>query len=61
MSTGAGLLSWEQAAECDERDAAARVPCARFVTYSGMGHDLPAELWPQISDEICGSAGVRTA
>jgi pimeloyl-ACP methyl ester carboxylesterase len=28
------------------------IPRARFVTYPGMGHDLPRELWPTIIDEI---------
>jgi pimeloyl-ACP methyl ester carboxylesterase len=28
------------------------IPGARFVTYPGMGHDLPRELWPAIIDEI---------
>ena len=34
------------------RDTAARIPAARFVSYPGMGHDLPRALWPQIIDEI---------
>ena len=25
---------------------------AKFVAYSGMGHDLPRPLWPEIVDEI---------
>ena len=25
---------------------------ARFVGFSGMGHDMPRELWPQLVDEI---------
>ena len=25
---------------------------AKFVGYSGMGHDLPRELWPDMVDEI---------
>jgi pimeloyl-ACP methyl ester carboxylesterase len=29
------------------------IPGARLVTYPGMGHDLPAALWPSILDEIC--------
>jgi len=41
------------------RDTAARIPGARFVSYPGMGHNLPEELWPQIIDEICAVAGVR--
>ncbi len=35
--------------------AAARLlPQAKFVGYSGMGHDLPRELWPDMEDEIAG-------
>jgi pimeloyl-ACP methyl ester carboxylesterase len=34
------------------RDTAHRIPGARFVSYPGMGHNLPEELWPQIVDEI---------
>ena len=40
------------------RDTAARIPGARFVTYPGMGHNLPEELWPRIIDEICAVTGV---
>ena len=25
---------------------------ARFVGFSGMGHDLPRELWPEFADHI---------
>jgi pimeloyl-ACP methyl ester carboxylesterase len=25
---------------------------ARFVSYPGMGHNMPAELWPSFVDEI---------
>jgi pimeloyl-ACP methyl ester carboxylesterase len=33
--------------------AAARLlPQAKFVGYSGMGHDLPRELWADMEDEI---------
>jgi pimeloyl-ACP methyl ester carboxylesterase len=28
------------------------IPGARFVTYPGMGHDLPRDLWPAFIDEI---------
>jgi pimeloyl-ACP methyl ester carboxylesterase len=28
------------------------IPGARFVSYPGMGHDLPRELWPAVTDEI---------
>lgn len=34
------------------RAIAAAVPNARLVTVLGMGHDLPRELWPLLTDEI---------
>jgi pimeloyl-ACP methyl ester carboxylesterase len=34
------------------RATAAAVPGARLVTYPGMGHDLPRELWPSFVAEI---------
>jgi pimeloyl-ACP methyl ester carboxylesterase len=34
------------------RATAAAVRGARLVTYKGMGHDFPRELWPAIQDEI---------
>lgn len=34
---------------------------ARFVGYSGMGHDLPRELWPEIAREIARLATDGTA
>jgi pimeloyl-ACP methyl ester carboxylesterase len=40
------------------RDTAARIPGAKFVSYPGMGHNLPEELWPQIVDELCAVAGI---
>ncbi len=30
---------------------------AKFVGFSGMGHDLPRELWPQFADEIAALVG----
>lgn len=38
------------------RATAAAIPGARLVTYPGMGHDLPAALWPSVLDEICALA-----
>lgn len=34
------------------RATAAAIPGAKLVTFPGMGHDLPRELWPAIIDEI---------
>lgn len=34
------------------------IPAARLVTYPGMGHDLPRELWPTFTDEISKITGV---
>jgi pimeloyl-ACP methyl ester carboxylesterase len=34
------------------RDTAARIPGARFVSYPGMGHELPRALWPAVIEEI---------
>jgi pimeloyl-ACP methyl ester carboxylesterase len=34
------------------RETAAAIPGARLVTFPGMGHDLPRELWPKIVGEI---------
>jgi pimeloyl-ACP methyl ester carboxylesterase len=28
------------------------IPGARFVGFSGMGHDLPRALWPELADHI---------
>jgi len=39
------------------RDTAARIPHARFVSYPGMGHNLPEELWRDIIEEIRAVAG----
>jgi len=33
-------------------ETAAAVPDSRLVTYPGMGHDLPEELWPTLIGEI---------
>jgi pimeloyl-ACP methyl ester carboxylesterase len=38
------------------RATADAIPGARLVTYRGMGHDLPRQLWPSILDEICALA-----
>lgn len=34
------------------RATAAAIPGARLVTYPGMGHDLPRQLWPAMLEEI---------
>ena len=34
------------------RETAAAIPGARLVTFPGMGHDLPRDLWPAIIAEI---------
>jgi len=34
------------------RATAAAIPEAELVTVPGMGHDLPRELWPEISERI---------
>ena len=36
------------------RATAAAVPGAELVVVEGMGHDLPAALWPQVVDAITG-------
>jgi pimeloyl-ACP methyl ester carboxylesterase len=39
------------------RATAAAIPGAKLVSYPGMGHDLPRELWPTIVAEIGTLAG----
>jgi pimeloyl-ACP methyl ester carboxylesterase len=34
------------------RATAAAIHGARLVTYPGMGHELPRQLWPAMADEI---------
>lgn len=34
------------------RATAAVIPHARLITFPGMGHDLPRELWPSITEAI---------
>jgi pimeloyl-ACP methyl ester carboxylesterase len=41
------------------RATAMAIPGARFVSYPGMGHDLPRELWATIADEIDAIAAER--
>ncbi|MDN5858658.1 MAG: alpha/beta hydrolase [Pseudonocardia sp.] len=38
------------------RATAAAVPGARLVTFPGMGHNLPRELWPQVAAEAAALA-----
>ena len=42
------------------RATARAIPGARLVTYPGMGHDLPAALWPSIADELTKKANEIT-
>jgi pimeloyl-ACP methyl ester carboxylesterase len=42
------------------RATAAAIPGARLVEYSGLGHELPRELWAPIADEIAALAALRT-
>ena len=34
------------------------IPGARFVGFSGMGHDLPRELWPEFVLQIAALAAL---
>lgn len=34
------------------RDTARRIPGAVFVSYPGMGHDIPEDLWPDVVKQI---------
>ena len=38
------------------RATAAAVPGAELLTFAGMGHDLPRELWPEITGAIVANA-----
>jgi pimeloyl-ACP methyl ester carboxylesterase len=40
------------------QDLAARIPGAKLVIYPGMGHSLPAELWPDMVGRITALAGL---
>ena len=40
------------------KDIAARIPGAACVTYPGMGHSLPEELWPDIVSRVASLAGL---
>jgi pimeloyl-ACP methyl ester carboxylesterase len=42
------------------RDTARRIPGAQFVSYSGMGHNLPEELWPDVIEKISSIAGLKS-
>jgi pimeloyl-ACP methyl ester carboxylesterase len=43
------------------RATAAAIPGARLVTYPGMGHDLPRDLWPAFIDEITAHASAHAS
>lgn len=38
------------------RATAAAIPGAELLTFAGMGHDLPGELWPEITEAIAANA-----
>ena len=40
------------------KDIATRIPGATLVTYPGMGHALPEELWPDIVARVAALAGL---
>ena len=40
------------------KDIATRIPGATLVTYPGMGHALPEELWPDIVTRVAALAGL---
>jgi pimeloyl-ACP methyl ester carboxylesterase len=40
------------------KEIAARIPHATLVTYPGMGHSLPEELWPDIVSRVAALAGL---
>ena len=40
------------------KDIAARIPGATLVTYPGMGHALPEEVWPDIVARVAALAGL---
>ncbi len=41
------------------RDTAKAIRGSRLVTYPGMGHNLPEELWPELVREIAAVAGLE--
>jgi pimeloyl-ACP methyl ester carboxylesterase len=45
-------------ASAGSKDIAARIPGATLVTYPGMGHALPEELWPDIVARVAALAGL---
>ena len=40
------------------QDTARRIAGSVFVSYPGMGHNLPEELWPDVIDRIVAVAGL---
>ena len=39
------------------RETAARIPGAKLEIISGMGHEMPREAWPQITQAVARAAG----
>jgi len=42
------------------KDLAARISGATLVTYPGMGHNLPEEVWPDVIQRVAALAGLPT-
>src|SRR3954468_2212633 len=50
------LIRWQGG-----RDTAARIPGARFVAYSGMGHAIPRELFGPVVEQVQRIARLQTS
>ena len=46
------LESFGEMTKFGGRMVARAIPGARLVLFDGMGHDLPEELWDQITGEL---------
>jgi pimeloyl-ACP methyl ester carboxylesterase len=41
------------------QDTARQIPGSRFVSYPGMGHNLPEELWPDVIAQIRATTAIH--